>query len=158
MQIEFKGLSRKLNVAILTMANKLLPTGFDVSDNAPNSYESLIDHVDKTGRISVWSGASEKTIYGDHEVNYAFRAWHDFVHYTNKLEFSVLDEIKVCIIQCDQLVKRFGNSMEVQKFVSYLQAEIIGQAQYEVHYGEFPIDQCAFVLDYVETQKIHRKF
>jgi len=158
MEDKFTGLSRKLNAAILTMVSNLLPMGYDVSNNAPDTYERLVEHVNKTGRILVWSGASETTIYGDCEINYAFRAWHDFVHFTHKLGFSVLDEIEVCIIQCDQLVKHFGNSLEIQKFISYLQAEIIGQAQYEVFYGEFPIDQCAFVVDYIETGKIHRKF
>ncbi len=158
MQVEFKGLSRQLNMAILTMAKISLPKGFDVSDDAPNDYESLVKHVDNTGRICVWSGASETTIYGDREVNYAFRAWHDFVHFTYKFNFSVVGEISTWVIQYNQLIKRFGDSPEIRKFVSYLKAEIVGQARYEVKFGEFPIDQFAFVLDYVETGKIHRKF
>ena len=95
MDIKFTGLSRKLNAAVLAMVNNLLPMGYDVSDNAPDTYEKLVNHVNKTGRILVWSGASETTIYGDREVNYAFRAWHDYVHFTHQLGFSVLDEIKV---------------------------------------------------------------
>lgn len=158
MENKFTGLSRKLNAAVLTMVSNLLPMGYDVSDIAPDTYEGLIRHTSKTGRILVWSGASDTTIYGDSEVNYAFRAWHDFVHFTYRFGFSLIGEINTYQIQRNQLLKQFGDNPETQEFVKYIHAEVVGQAEYEINFNQFPIDQCAFVLDYIKTGKIHRKF
>jgi len=61
---------RQLNVAVLTIANRLMPCGWDVGVDAPSTYEELVEHYETTGRIKVWDGASDRTIYdddGDHE-------------------------------------------------------------------------------------------
>lgn len=71
---------RPVDEASVAMAKKFFPTGFDVSDNAPNTYEDLVKHYHETGRMTVWSGGSDKTIFGDEKSNYAFRAWHDLCH------------------------------------------------------------------------------
>lgn len=60
------------NVAVLHIANHLFPCGFDVSDNAPDTYEKLCAILDAGKRMVVWSGGSEATIYCSPEVNYAF--------------------------------------------------------------------------------------
>ena len=51
-----------LNVAIVHIASRLLPNGFDVSDEAPDTYEKLKAHL--CAGMIVWSGGSEVTVYG----------------------------------------------------------------------------------------------
>ena len=67
----------QFNAAVLTICNRILPAGYDVAAVAPETYEELIAHLDAGRRMLVYSGGAEQTIYGDPEVNYAFRAWHD---------------------------------------------------------------------------------
>ncbi len=57
------------NAAVLTICSRVLPGGYDVSDAAPETYEELIAHLDAGGRMVVYSGGSERTIYGDPEGN-----------------------------------------------------------------------------------------
>lgn len=40
-----KPLSQALNGAVLAIVAQLLPQGFDVSDDAPSTYEALRNHV-----------------------------------------------------------------------------------------------------------------
>jgi hypothetical protein len=64
----------QLNSAIINMATRLFPAGFDVSDDAPDTYEKLKAHLDAGKRLVVFSGGSQHTIYADPAVNHAFRA------------------------------------------------------------------------------------
>ncbi|MBZ0227979.1 MAG: hypothetical protein K8F58_05935 [Bauldia sp.] len=70
-----------LNAAILHIATRLFPCGFDIADNAPGTYRQLKAHLDAGQRMVVYAGGCDHTIYADREINYAFRAWHDWCHY-----------------------------------------------------------------------------
>ncbi len=48
-------LDRGLNAAILAMAGRIFPTGFDVSDDAPDTYPKLKAHLDAGG---AWSSTT----------------------------------------------------------------------------------------------------
>jgi len=150
MEIKFNGVSRKLNACVMTMANKLFPCGYDVGSNAPSSLEELKDHVKKTGRIMVSGEHCETSIFGDKEVNCAFRAWHDFHHLQGNHEFTPEGEYQVCKKQCEDIIKVYGGSVQSQEFIEYIRADILGQGEYFGVYQEFPQDQKAFVLAYVE--------
>src|ERR1022692_1770927 len=69
-------LDHQLNTAILEMASTFLPEGFDVSDDAPQTFNALKDHLKAGKRLIVYGEGCEGTIYADPRVNYAFRAWH----------------------------------------------------------------------------------
>lgn len=62
---------RELNIAILAMAPP-----FEARATAPATFREVMDCA-TSGRVVVWDGASDATIYGDARVNHAFRAWHD---------------------------------------------------------------------------------
>ncbi len=62
------GLDIQFNAAVLAMARRLFPCGFEVAEDAPQTYEDLA-RLDAGKPMLVWSGGSEKTIYGDPEVN-----------------------------------------------------------------------------------------
>lgn len=145
-------LDKRFNVATLQACNRVLPCGFDVSADAPNIFEALKAHYAETGRVLVWSGASDQTIFGDPEINYAFRAWHDSRHITENLDFSLDSEIKVCLAQIRDLRAIYGNGRLLQHFADILSAEVIGQALYERANGGFPIDQAGFVRCYLRNK------
>lgn len=98
------------NAAVLTICSRVLPGGYDVSDAAPETYEELIAHLDAGGRMLVYSGGSEQTIYGDPEVNFAFRAWHDWCHWQGRYDFSHEGEHAACAMQGEHLVTVYGES------------------------------------------------
>jgi hypothetical protein len=143
----------QFNAAILTICSRVLPGGFDVSDEAPETYEELIAHLDAGGRMLVYSGGSERTIYGDPEVNFAFRAWHDWCHWRGRYDFSHEGERAACAMQGDHLIARYGDSPQTRRWQCILHAEIIGQREYFDRHGAFPEDQRAFVAAYLAEHR-----
>ncbi len=144
-------LNQAFNVAVLQIADRLFPTGFDVSANAPDSLESLTRHYQETGRLLVWNGASDKTIFGDPEVNYAFRAWHDSKHIFGQFAFNLEGETQAFFAQAKDIYALFGGGTIANGFVDILRAEIIGEFEYTEVRGGFPIDQIGFARDYLCT-------
>lgn len=134
-------------MAVLHIASRLFPTGFDISAHAPETYQELVSHVAATGRMLVYSGGSDKTIYADREVNFAFRAWHDWCHLKGNLDTVFDDEAAVCAMQQEHLLHIYGEAG--RKWYAILDAEIIGQALYYDHHKSFPDNQKAFVEAYL---------
>jgi hypothetical protein len=144
-------LDRSFNAAVLAIASHILPRGFDVSDNAPSTYDELRQHYQATGRILVWSGASDRTIFGDPEVNHAFRAWHDARHILGAHDFSFLGECRTCFAQIADMEALFRGHHRLPFWRRLLRAEVIGQAYYVKIWGEFPADQSDFVECYLRS-------
>lgn len=150
-------LDRGFNVAVHTIANRLFPTGFDVSDNAPETLTDLKAHVRRTGRIVVARKGSDRTIFGDPETNFAFRAWHDHCHLRDANgrfnlsapghEFDQVGEFETFQEQWKDLTKQYGSPKA--RWIDILHAEIMGQFAYHEIHGEFPHDQRAFVEAYL---------
>ena len=157
MEIPFKGISRFLNICVLTATARVLPKGFDVSSDAPNDFEGLKDHFKRTGRVLVSNEASDHTIYGDNEVNYAFRAWHDYHHLTMNKDFSPASEVDVVLKQCDDLHIIYGHSARIEEIIKFIVADGIGQVEYFTQYSSFPHDQKAFVLAYIQDRSASLK-
>lgn len=147
--------STKLNAAILHIASRIYPLGFDVQgvdtdETAPSTYRELVDRFESGKRFVVASEGSTNTIYGDPEVNYAFRAWHDWTHWRGQCGFSLVHESFVCADQIKLLRELYGWNDETRKWARLLHAEIIGQKQAHDTTGRFPMDQRAFVTHYLE--------
>ena len=136
-------LSVRFNVAVLHIAGRILPNGFDVSENAPQTFDSLVAHYEKTGRILVWNGASEKTIFADSEINFAFRAWHDSKHILGNHDFTIPGEMAALELQQADIRAIFDGAT-ADYFCAIVDAEIRGQAMYNLACGGFPIDQAGF--------------
>ena len=141
------------NVAVNHIASRVLPCGFDISSDAPGDYESLIKHYEKTGRVCVWDGASDQTIFGCPETNYAFRAWHDARHITARADFSLEGEVETCKAQCRDIYSLFGDGSTAIRYSRYLWAEIVGQAKYNLINGGFPVDQIGFVRAWLDNAR-----
>lgn len=142
-------LDRGLNVAILHIASRLFPTGFDVGANAPETFEAINEHIARTGRMLVWNGASENTIYDDAEVNYAFRAWHDWCHWFGHFDFSLGGERLAAEMQKAHLRSLYVGCKELTRWEAIIDAEVNGQAAYAEYWGIFPNHQRAFVEAYL---------
>lgn len=142
-------LDRGLNAAILRIAGRLCPTGYDVSVDAPATYKALRAHLDAGKRMLVYNGGCEGTIYGDPEVNYAMRAWHDWCHYRGNNDFSVAGETANCRMQQDQLIKLYGDCETTRRWCRILEAEVVGQRLYYERHKRYVQDQRAFVLHYL---------
>lgn len=145
-------LSRGFNVAVQTITRRIFPCGYDVSDNAPEDYDSLLSHHKKTGRVLVWSGASDQTIFACRETNYSFRAWHDSKHILRKLPFTQAGECAAMKAQQSDICALYDGPQADYYYV-ILDAEIMGQFHYNAARGGFPVDQMGFVSAYLLDQK-----
>ena len=142
-------LDRAFNVAVNHIASVLFPTGFDVADTAPSSLSELQQHVAATGRMLVWDGASDATIFGDDETNFAFRAWHDWCHLFGGFTFDLAGETLAMQMQQRHIRTLYGNGAQTDRWCKLLEAEIVGQARYHAATGAFPADQVAFTRQYL---------
>jgi len=139
--MDLKTLIPELNRRILRLAPK-----YEVSEQAPQTYAELTDAYRKRGIITVWSGASDQTIYGDANVNFAMRAWHDALHIELGADFSLAGETRVALKQAELI-----GDAELAKI---LMAEVLGQVEYYHRHGQFPIDQHAFVSCYLKNKQL----
>lgn len=136
---------RSLNAAVVAIARQLFPTGFEVSDVAPSTYEELVALFESGERYVVYAGGSDTTIFGDREVNYHFRAWHDWCHWKGCHDFSLQGERATFRMQCEHIVLRFGDDARTRYWRRVLWADVVGQKLYWKRHGIYPYDQIAFV-------------
>lgn len=101
-----------------------------------------------SGGMLVWAGASEHTIYRDPCVNHAFRAWHDAAHIAGGFGFTLEGERAACEYQIAEALRRYPRI--APRVLGLIRAEVIGQAEYYATHGEFPIDQEAFIREYLK--------
>lgn len=134
---------REFKQAILALA----PLGFEARAIAPATFAQVMECERSHGRVIVWEGASDGTIYSDPKVNHAFRAWHDACHIAGEHGFTLDGERATCERQIASLRIHFPRA---PIFIdTLLRAEVIGQAEHFARTGEFPADQAAFIADYL---------
>jgi hypothetical protein len=114
----------------------------NAKSDAPSTLESLVRN--SQGIITVWNGGSDLTIYGNPTVNHAFRAWHDKLHIEHMATFDLVGEGYIAKLQANALGGVYGD---------IIMAEIVGQAEYFIKNGIFPVDQVSFVKEYLKGLK-----
>lgn len=112
---------------------------YTISDYAPSTFADVMGSYVATGRIIVWSGGTDKTIWIP-ELNYMFRAWHDMTHIKLNADFSLQGEIRACIDQQRQVM---SDALKLA-----FEIEIVRQAEYFINTSEFISDQVSFFLKY----------
>ncbi len=137
------------NVAVLEIARRILPRGFDASPDAPSSYEELRQLLATGNRLIVWSGTSEETIFADPSVNHAFRAWHDWCHWIVDQPFTPQGERAVSALQCRHVLVDYGDNLCTRRWRLIIEAEVVGQNEYRLRHHRFPTDQIGFVSTYL---------
>lgn len=126
-----------INNEILRRASKL---SFLVKDFAPNTENELFSSTS----LIVWSGASDKTLYNDPKVNYAFRALHDVLHLETQYSFNVESEIELGRIQASLF------DSDIMRELIF--AEVSLQAKHYGMTGEFVADQVTFNLKHLRNE------
>lgn len=120
---------------------------FDEED-LQGTFERHKDYYLSRGLVQVWTGESNKSIYGKPEINWAARAWHDVTHFENNLGYTPLEEIQVGKIQAAQLPEDWWFEKAL------IDAEVTGQILYHCKHNKFPENQREFTLNYLKTGTI----
>lgn len=145
-------IDRGFNVAVQHIASRLFPTGFDVSmveSEVPSRLATLTAHIRQTGRMLVWGGASELTCFACPETNAAFRAWHDWCHWKLQAPFTEDGERECAAMQQAHLATLYGIEAS-RRWRLMIHIEVNAQLAYaQVHDGEFPVDQWAFMATWL---------
>lgn len=128
-------LSFTLNEYVKREASKLR---YEIKDIAPSSIDEVIRNYHERGIVTVWSGASDATIFGDASVNYAFRAWHDLTHILTGNNFTLQGETITALHQIATLPQGIARIVLI---------EVIGQASHYFQHGHFPSNQIHFTMD-----------
>lgn len=144
-------IDRAFNVAVNHIASRLFPCGYDVSANAPETYEDLCDRVRRTGRMVVWDGASDATIFGCSETNWAFRARHDWHHAFGGHDFTTQGEAAAAEGMCRDVIALYGDTEQARKWCRMIRIEVNDQAEHYARTGDFPADQRAFMLAHLDA-------
>lgn len=136
-------MTKEFNNLILKQAAAVKYT---VAEQAPNTFADLI----QAPTLVIWSGESDKTVWNDKTVNWAFRALHDTLHLETGLGFSPQDEIELGRIQASQY-----DSQLLQDLV-YI--EVSGQAEHYLKTGQFVADQVEFAKNNLKKLGYNLKF
>ena len=139
---EFTGIDKAFNAAVLQIANRLNPCGWDLCEGIDN-LSKLRSYVAMNGRIAVSGENSDRTIFGDPEVNFAFRAWHDWHHLKLDAEFDPAGELAVANSQAGDLIALYGAAVS-RPWRELLDIEVNGQVRYFAYHNCFPVDQIGF--------------
>jgi hypothetical protein len=134
-----------LNDAVIQAARRAGTPRFQVSDTAPQSVSEMYKAFSETGSIVVWSGGSESTIYREPQVNYLFRAWHDWTHLKTGSDFSLAGETRNAMAQMSQV------GTELQRLI-YIEAVLQATCYFQT--GNFPVDQVAFTLEALKNKSV----
>ena len=145
----------QFNELVHHVVRKLMPQGYDTTDNMleVNTPEKLVRYYNATGRIMVWTGASDCTMFGDAETNHAFRAWHDYVHVMYGFPFTQEGEQLVAKVQQRQACS-IGSDythQERELFCKLIDCEVNGQVAYFHQHNDFPEDQREFTRQYMAS-------
>lgn len=130
-------LTRFVNQSIL---KKTKGIQYRVSDNAPSTTQELFN----SSSLVVWSGASDRTVYQDASINWAFRAWHDYSHIKTQLPFTIEGELELARIQASQF------DAEILQDLIY--CEVAGQVNYFKTYGTFVENQVEFAVNWMRNK------
>lgn len=135
------------NVAAMAFAVNVMPQGWLTQESYALSPKSLLDlnnAVRSTGKIVVWGGHTDSTIFGCPEHAAAFMAWHDWVHWSYQLPWNIAGEAAAAYIQCFQVIREYGADDETTQWCAYILCCILGRAIDGQLAGLYPEDQRAY--------------
>lgn len=140
-----------LNDAVILLLDQLLPNGFDTTDNARSvdTADKLQRIWDITGRVLVWTGFSNHTVYDSPKINYAARAWHDYCHIIGHYPHNHIGETAALSVQ--KAMVRQLRLWDEDRICRLLDLEVIGQVEYYYRTGRFPSNQMEFTHWFMRT-------
>jgi hypothetical protein len=116
------------------------------SSQCPESGKAIAAEFERCRRacepFPVYDGGCERTIYDIPAANYAFRFWHDSIHWTHGYGVGLADELRIADVHHAHAVRAFG----VDSLEALIQrVDVAEQARFYSVTGEFVQDQKAFV-------------
>lgn len=130
--------------------SRVLSTVDFVDDGAMvDSYDKMVARWRNVGRLAVWTGASDQTIFGEPQVNWLARAWHDGIHAVIGADFTPNGERATMQEQQRQLRTMGLRKDRLTLACKIVESEVIGQVDYLVRTGSFPVDQRLFAVQFV---------
>jgi hypothetical protein len=140
-----------LSKFVIEQANnikRVLGVNYEEKKDAPSTYEAMCENwrmalLNKMP-VYVYSESCENVIYLSKEANWAFRFWHDYIHFRDGFDFSYENELLVGSHQVAMVGARFGvGSLEYL----LMQSDTIGQVEYFKQHGAFVENQLQFALN-----------
>lgn len=95
--------------AVLDIAGRLFPHGFDINPNPPNTLEELALTMLQTGRMVVTSHVTDDCEF-DAPTYAAFRAWHDWCHVFGGHAFDLQGECAAVRMQLAMIYGMYGKA------------------------------------------------
>lgn len=135
--LDFKRSVREYEQYLLT---QLGDKAYSVSAHAPSDLAG-IDYTINSDCLIVWDGASDSTIFSRSDINYIYRAHHDYAHAYYRLDTVAQDELSL-----SRTLEAQAPTREIKALIN---AELAGQVMYYLQHGEFPQDQKHFCIDYL---------
>lgn len=143
------------------IAKDLLPEGWDVIPDAPNTLPDLIAYYREHNRIAINVESRHGATVGDLEAHYAFRAWHDYLHVLDyerhkDEDFTLAGERRVADMHRQELVRRLGYTPEANWMGALVQIEIVAANQFKLRFGDWAPDSRAFALRWLKDRGFDR--
>lgn len=110
-------------------------------DAAPQTLPDVLNSNTATGALTVWAGASDRTVWGDPRLNHLFRSWHDWAHVRTGAGFAPAAEIALAEWQAAEAERSVGSA-----FARLVFLEIAGQASEYLKTGRFLSNQLEWTL------------
>lgn len=147
-------LSPGFDQLVLHVAQDLMPQGWDVIENAPDTLAEAIEHYQRTGRVAVSVHSQYGCTVGDKQCHYAFRAWHDLIHVCNpeQATFDLPGEKFCAQVHRQEIYNRFGYTQETAFFGALIEIEIVAQNAFFLSTGNYPANPRAFALRWLSDR------
>lgn len=139
-----------LGDAIKLASRALLTPKLVLRDDIGEMTDSdMIGHYRSTRKLLIWTGGSDATIFGNAEVNWLFRGWHDYCHILSGVCnrehgvrgcFEPIAEYAVADFQCIGLGDKLANVVQI---------EVASQAKHFETTGKFVDNQLDFYADMI---------
>ncbi len=125
---------------------EILAVEVGVSPDSPETFEALKAQAE-SGCVTVSLAHSDKAIYG-RDGNATFRVFHDLGHLIYDKKFTTEDEVALANIQWLDIKNFIDPAMQGVCKVVYF-ADTVEQSLFCDRTGDFPVDQKAFVLEFL---------
>ncbi len=116
-----------------------------VSTDAPQTLAQL--QAEPPSILTVWNGASDKTVFFSKLQNYMYRYHHDMGHLKYGCETDAAGEIYLWHMAFKDM---YRNQLS-QAAQALIFAEHIGQVAYYMKNGDFPVNQAAFDVSFLQS-------
>jgi len=146
--LEFKDALSLLEYFILIETSKV---NYKVSSVAPSTFKEMVEVRQRLGYFIILKDTSNGSIYSAPEINEAFRALHDKMHYETGLKFTYKDEKRLSEITALKVFKwlRSGGIDKNRAYNAFkiVREEIKGQIEHYERFGRFVDNQENYIKE-----------